>query len=343
MTFAHPTYLFLLFLLPAVYGLWIWARIARRRKLRRYGNPEILQPLMPEASKYMPGVKLTIQLLAMASLIIAIARPRSAQHDAVEETKGIEIIVAFDVSRSMDASSTDDTNGRSRINQARLLLNKMIDTFDNNRVGLIVFADDAYMQLPVTNDYVSAKIYLNELSTDMIKNQGTSIGSAISLAMSSFSPKDDISKAIIVITDSEDHDGDAVEMARLAAEQGIQVDVVGVGSPKGSPIPTDNSGEHFLNDYQGNRVVTALNEEMAREIAKAGNGVFLNAANNTSLKDLTDTLDKLQKSNIKNLRYKASAEQFPIFIIISLLLLTLDLFFFDRKIGWLKRITFFSK
>jgi len=343
MTFAHPTYLFLLLTIPAIYGLWLWARIARRRKLRRYGNIDTLAPLMPEASKYVPGVKLTIQLLALASLIVAVARPRSGQSDAVEDTKGIEIMVAFDVSRSMDASSTDDLNGRSRINQARLLLKKMIDTFSNNRIGLIVFADDAYVQLPVTNDYGSAKIYLNELSTDMIKNQGTSIGNAIDVAMKSFSPSKDVSKAIIVITDSEDHDGNAIEMAKVAADNDIQVDVVGVGSPKGNPIPTDASGEHFLSDYQGNRVITKLNEEMAREIAKAGNGVFLNAANSSSLTDLTDTLDKLRKSNVKNLRYKASAEQFPIFVIIAMVLLTLDLFIFDRKIGWLKRINFFTK
>lgn len=343
MTFAHPTYLYLLFALPVVYGLWYWARMARRRKLRRFGNLEVIAPLMPEASKYTPAIKITLQLLAIAALVIALARPRSGEHDAVESTKGIEVIVAFDVSRSMDASSTDDANGRSRIDQARLLLKKMLDTFDNNRVGLIVFAEDAVLQLPVTNDYVSAKIYLNDLSTGMLRNQGTSIGSAIQMAMNSFSPSEDVSKAIIVITDSEDHDGDAVAMAHEAAEKGIQVDVVGVGSPKGNKIPLDDSGERFLHDYEGNEVVTALNEEMAREIAKAGNGVFLNAANSTSLTDLTDTLAKLQKSNVKNLKYKASAEQFPVFVIIAMILLILDIFVLDRKVGWLKRYNFFSK
>ncbi len=344
MTFAHPTYLFWgLLAIALLAGVWLLARLARRRKLARYGNPSVLASLMPDASKYTPAIKIVLLLTAVAAMVIALARPRSGQRDAVEQTKGIEVIVCFDVSRSMDASSTDDINGRSRINQARLLLKKMIDTFSNNRIGLIVFAEDAYVQLPVTTDYISAKVYLDDLSTDMVRNQGTSIASAISLAMNSFSPSDDVSKAIIVITDSEDHEGDAIQAAKQAADKGIQVDVIGVGSPEGNPIPlADHEGE-YLKDYEGNQVITALNEEVAKEIARAGNGVYLNAANSTSLTDLVETLDKLQKSNVKNLRYKASAEQFPIFVTIGLILLIIDMFVPPRKIGWLRRFTFFSK
>lgn len=344
MTFAHSTYLFWgLLAIALLAGVWLLARYARRRKLARFGNPSVLEPLMPDVSKYTPAIKIALLLTAVAAMVIALARPRSGQRDAVEQTKGIEVIVCFDVSRSMDASSTDDINGRSRINQARLLLKKMIDTFSNNRIGLIVFAEDAYIQLPVTTDYISAKVYLDDLSTGMVRNQGTSIASAISLAMNSFSPSDDVSKAIILITDSEDHEGDAIQAAKQAAEKGIQVDVIGVGSPEGNPIPLNDRDGEYLKDYEGNQVITALNEEMAKEIAREGKGVYLNAANSTSLTDLVETLDKLQKSNVKNLRYKASAEQFPIFVTMALILLVIDLFVPPRKIGWLRRYTFFSK
>ena len=273
-------------------------------------------------------------------LIIALARPRYGEREQQETTEGIEVMIALDVSRSMNASSTDDPNGISRLNRAKFLLGKMVDALDNDRVGLIVFAGESYTQLPITTDFVSAKMYINDISTDMISTQGTAIGTAIGKAMNSFSPDEDINRAIIVITDGENHEGDAVDMARQARDAGIQVDV---GSIKGSPIPVNASRGEYLKDYNGQPVTTALNEDMAREIAEAGGGIYISGGSQSAVSELTDQLDELQTSELRNVRYKQSAEQFPLFVFIALVLLLADIFVLDRKIGWLKKYTFFSK
>ena len=205
-----------------------------------------------------------------------------------------------------------------------------------------MFAGEAYTQLPLTSDYVSAKMYLNSLNTEMIQTQGTSVGDAIALASNAFSPAPTINPAIVLITDAEDHEGNAVDMAREAAKNGIQVDVLGIGSPKGNPIPLDKRGS-YLKDNSGNVVTTALNEEAARQIAEAGNGVYVNAASSDALGELTDKLDELEKGDIRHIVYKTSAEQFPIFGWIALVFLIADIFILDRKIGWLRKINFFSK
>lgn len=340
--FAYPHILYLLLLLPVIYGLFYWARVTRRRKLRRYGNPAMLRHLMPEVSPYKPYVKITLQLIALTALIIALARPRSGQKEDIENTKGIEVMIAFDVSRSMLASSTDDPGGISRLDRAKHILSRLVDKLDNDKVGLIVFAGEAYTQLPLTSDFVSAKMYLNSLNTDMIQTQGTSVGDAIALAANSFSPDPTINHAIILITDAEDHEGNAVEMARDAAKRGIQVDVLGIGSPKGNPIPLDKKGT-YMKDREGNVVTTALNESAAQQIAQAGDGIYVNAASSGVLGDLSDKLDELEKGDIRHIVYKTSAEQFPIFGWIALLFLVADIFILDRKIGWLSKINFFSK
>lgn len=340
--FAHPQYLYLLLLLPVIYGLFFLARHARRRKIRKYGNPEVLASLMPQASPYKPYIKITLQLIALAALIVAIARPRAGEKEQVENTRGIEVMIAFDVSRSMLASSNDDPSGISRMDRAKHILGRLVDKLDNDKVGLIVFAGEAFTQLPLTTDFVSAKMYLNSLSTDMIQTQGTSLGDAIALSMSAFSPDETTSKAIVLITDAEDHEGNAVEMAAEAAKKGIQVDVIGIGSTKGNPIPLDSHGT-YLKDMDGNVVMTALNADAAAEVAEAGDGIFINGASGSAIKDLTEHLDELEKGDISHVAYKASAEQFPVFGWIALIFLVIDLFVLDRQISWLKKYNFFTK
>lgn len=343
MTFAYPYLLYLLFLLPVIFGLWYWGRLSRKARLRRYGNPAHLNHLMPEASKYMPAVKITLELLALAALIIAVARPRAGEKEEVENTSGIEVMIAFDVSRSMLASSTDDPNGVSRLQRAKYILNRLIDKLDNDKVGLIVFAGEAYTQLPITTDFLSARMYLDEISTDMVPTQGTAIGTAINMSINSFSTDEEINKAIIVITDGENHEGDAMEMAKYAKSLGIEVDVIGVGSLKGAPIPIDAKRGEFLKDASGTPVTTYLNEAMAKEIAEAGGGTYINGSGNKAVDNLIEQLDKIKKSDLRHVSYKASAEQFPVFVWIAIILLVTDLCVLPRKIGWLRKFTFFSK
>lgn len=343
MTFAYPYLLYLLLLIPVIFGLWYWARMARRAKLRRYGRIENLQHLMPEASKYMPAVKITLELLALAALIVAVARPRAGEKEEVENTSGIEVMIAFDVSRSMLASSTDDPNGVSRLQRAKYILNRLIDKLDNDRVGLIVFAGEAYTQLPITTDFFSARMYLDEISTDMVQTQGTAIGTAINMCIHSFSPDEEVNKAIIVITDGENHEGDAIEMAKYAKSLGIEVDVIGVGSLKGAPIPIDGSKGEFLKDASGTPVTTYLNENMAKEIAAAGGGNYINGSGTKAVDQLVESLDQIKKSDLQHVSYKASAEQFPVFVWMAVILMVIDTFVLPRKIGWLKKFTFFNR
>lgn len=342
MSFAYPHLLYLLFAIPVIFGLWYWAHIARRAKLRRLGRIGQIEWLMPEASKYKPAIKMAIRLLALACIIIAVARPRAGEKEEVESTEGIEVMIAMDVSRSMLASSTDDVKGIARLDRAKYLLGNLIGKLSNDKVGLIVFAGEAYTQLPITTDFVSAKMYLDEINTEMVPTQGTAIGTAINMAINSFSPAEDVNKAIIVITDGENHEGDALEMAKYAKSLGIEVDVIGIGSLKGAPIPIDNKG-NFLKDTDGTPVTTFLNEKMAREIAAAGGGVYINGSSNKALSDLVSQLDTIKKSDLRKISYKASAEQFPLFIWIALGLLLIDSLITSTKIGWLKGITFFSQ
>ncbi len=334
--FAHPTYLYLLAAIPLFVLLFMAARISRRTKLRRFGRPDVVARQMPDTSRYTPAVKLTLQMIALAALVIVLARPRAGAKEEQETSAGIEVMIAFDVSNSMLASSTDRPDGVPRLDRARLLLEKLVDRLDNDKVGLVIFAGQSKMQLPLTSDFYTAKMYLNELNPGLITYQGTSIAEAIKMSMNGFSPAEDMHKAIILITDSEDHEGEAIEAAKLAAENGIQIDVIGLGTEGGAILPG-------FTDSQGQPVVTKLNENLARDIAAAGDGIYVNGASPAALSDLAAQLDKLQKSEFRTISYKAGAEQFPTFAAIALLFLLIDIFVVDRKISWLRGITFFTK
>ena len=341
-SFANTYLLYLLLLLPAIALLFFWARYTRRKKLARYGKIATLAPLMPDASRYKPGIKIVLQLIAIAALVIVLARPRAGAKEEVSEVQGIEVMICLDVSNSMLASSTDDPKGVSRLQRAKLVLEKLIDKLDNDKVGLIVFAGDAYTQLPITSDFVSAKMFLNSISTEMVPTQGTSIGAAIEMAMNSFTPDEDMQKAIIIITDGESFDDDPRAATKAAVKHGIQVDVIGLGSTKGALIPIGTNGQ-FLKDENGSPVTTRLDEEMAQTIAREGEGIYVQGASSTVVKDISEQLDTLAKSNLEKVVYSASAEQFPVFGWIALAFLILDIFMLDRKVGWLKKINFFSK
>lgn len=341
--FANPHLLYLLLTCVAVAGLYALARAARRRKLRRFGRPEVVEALMPEASRYKPAIKIVLEVLALAALVIVLARPRAGQKEQEARVDGIEVMIAFDVSNSMLASSSDDPAGISRLDRSRLVLEKLIDRLHNDKVGLVIFAGDAKTQLPLTTDFYSAKMYLNELQPGMIANQGTDISMAIDMAMNGFSADEDTRKAIILITDSEDHEGEAIEAAKLAKENGIQVNVVGVGSAKGAPIPMPGRSGDYLRDMQGNVVTTTINEELGKQLAEAAGGVYVNAAASSALEDLENKLDSLEKSEFNRIIYTAGAEQFPTFAWLALILLVIDVLVLERKIGWLTHINFFTK
>lgn len=346
-SFAYPHLLYMLFLLPVIAVLFVWARFTRRRKLARYGRQEVISALMPEVSKYMPWVKMVLSLLVVASMVIMIARPRATgglEPDASETkvSRGIEVMVCLDVSNSMLASSTDDDRGISRLQRAKHILEKLIDKMTNDKVGLIVFAGDAYTQLPITSDYISAKMFLNGITTDMVPTQGTAIGAALEMAMNSFTPNDEMGKAIVVITDGENFEDNAVEAAKRAASAGVQVDVIGLGTTRGSRIPVGKN-QYMINPATGEEVVTKLDEETAAQIAKAGDGIYVNGGSNSAINAVDEKMNELQQGDFERKSFSPQSEQFPIFAFISLILLVIYSITVTRKISWLKKYRFFTK
>lgn len=341
--FAYP-HLSILFLLPIlIILLYWWSRHSRITQLKKIGDIKVMSSLMPDVSKYMSNIKIIINIIIVIMIVFVLCRPRHGEKELSSSQNGNEIFIALDVSNSMLASSTDDPNGTSRLDKAKLLLEKLITKLDNDKVGLIVFAGESYLQLPITSDFVSAKQYIDIISTDMVPSQGTAIADAIEMAMNAYTADESMHKALILITDSEDHLGDAVSMAKNAYKQNIQVNVIGLGSEKGAPIPINKEKNQFLTDYNGQTITTALNVKLAQDLANAGNGIYVNANSGSALNDITKQLDKLSKSELKTVKYKATAEMFPIFAWIAFILLIIDIFVLEKKISWLKNIHFFSK
>ena len=337
--FANNEILWLLWTIP-VFAVTFWAYTKRkRRQLEEFGDPELMEQLMPNASRKRPVFKFILVMIALTLLIIAAARPQFGQSERTEKRQGIEAIVALDISNSMLAEDV----APNRLERAKQMLSKLMDNMVNDKVGLVVFAGDAFVQLPITCDYVSAKMFLNSIKPELIKTQGTAIGQALATSIRCFGEQSDASRAIILITDGENHEDDAVAVAKRAKEMGIQVLVVGIGKPEGSPIPLPGTN-NFRKDRQGNVVVSKLNEDMCREIAQAGGGIYVRCDNtNTATKAIQKELDKLATQEIETQVYTDYNEQFQSFALIALFFLVLDYFIFNRKNKALSRLDIFGE
>ncbi len=342
-SFAYPSHLLYLLLVPAFVMLYVWARYVRGKNIKKFGSNPVLKSLMPTVSAYKPPVKITVRMLALAMIILAFARPWGGLKDETSNKEGIEVVIAMDASNSMLAPIENDGVGSQRMRTAKSMLEKLINRLDNDRVGLIVYAGDAYTLIPVTSDYVSAKSFLNAIDPTQISNQGTNIASAIDMASNSFSDKEDVGRAIILITDAEELENpEGVKSAvDNASKNKIQVNVIGVGSTNPVMIPT--GGGFSMVDSDGQIVKTALNEDLAASIAKDGKGIYVNASASNALNELSKQLDTLKKTSLEANVYALHDELFYIFVWCALAFLILDIFILDRKISWLDKITFFKK
>jgi len=336
--FEDPIYLYLLAVIP-VLAMIRWLMIRQQKKrLRRFGDPELVRELMPDVSRFRPLVKFCLLLAALSLLIVMLARPQFGTKISHEKRTGIETIIAMDISNSMLAEDVTP----SRLDRAKMMVENLVDNFTNDKIGLIVFAGDAFIQLPITSDYVSAKMFLSSIDPSMIAVQGTDIAKAVSMASHSFTQEEGIGKAIIVITDGEDHEGGALEAAKEAKDRGHRVYVLGVGSTKGAPIPTGDGD--FMKDNTGQTVMTGLNEEMCRQIAQAGGGAYIHVENNSSAQEKLDAeLDKLAKKETETTIYSEYDEQFQAVGIIALLLLMLEAFILEIKNPLLKNVSLFRR
>ena len=336
--FEDPIFLWLLWIIPVLILVRFIGWRKRRAKLRRLGDPELLKQLMPYISKYRPTVKFVLMLAALALLIVMVARPQMGSKVSHDKRNGIETMICLDISNSMLAEDV----APSRLDKSKMLIENLVDNFSNDKIGLIVFAGDAFVQLPITSDYVSAKMFLQNLSPSLIQTQGTNIAQAISLASKSFTQQENIGRAIIVITDGENHEVGAQDAAQMANKKGINVFILGIGNAKGAPIPLGDGS--YLTDNAGNTVMTALNEQMCRELAQAGKGQYIHVDNTSDVeKALNDDLAKLQKGDMTSVIYSAYDEQFQAVGILIILLLLVEVCMMEVKNPMLRNIKFFKK
>ena len=336
--FADPIYLYLLAVIPVLAIIRFLTYRNQKKRLRKFGDPKLLRELMPDVSRFRPAVKFWILQGALALLIVMLARPQFGTKINNEQRVGIETIIAMDISNSMMAEDITP----SRLDRSKMMVENLVDHFTNDKIGLIVFAGDAFVQLPITSDYVSAKMFLSSIDPSMMATQGTDIARAIDMATHSFTQEEGIGKAIIVITDGEDHEGGALEAAKAAKDAGMRVYVLGVGSTKGSPIPIPGTGD-YMKDNTGNTVMSALNEDMCRQVAQAGGGAYIHVENNSAAQDQLDKeLDKLAKKETTSTVYSEFDEQFQAVAILALLLLILEICIFDRRNPLIKRLSLFG-
>jgi Ca-activated chloride channel family protein len=337
--FEDPIYLWLLVLIPILALVRFISFRNQRKRLRKFGDLKLLKELMPDVSRFRPSVKFWLLLGSLALLILMLARPQMGTKISQEKRVGIETIIALDISNSMRAEDIVP----SRLDRSKMMVENLVDHFTNDKIGLIVFAGDAFVQLPITSDYVSAKMFLSSIDPSMMATQGTDIAAAIDMATNSFTQDEGIGKAIIVITDGEDHEGGALEAAEAAKKKGMSVFVLGVGSTQGAPIPIPGTGD-YMKDNTGNTVMSALNEEMCRQVAAAGGGAFIHVENNSAAQQQLDNeLDKLSKKETSTTVYSEFDEQFQAFGILALLLLILEICIFDRRNPLLKNISLFKR
>ena len=334
--FESSQYLYLLLVLVALTAIHYYIIYRKKQQVKRFGDPELTRQLFLGVSRWRPEVKFWLAMLALASFIVALARPQFGTRLDTRERMGIEAIIALDVSNSMLAEDVKP----NRLEKAKMMVSNMVDGMRDDKIGLVVFAGQAFVQLPITSDYVSAKMFLETISPSMINVQGTDVAEAINLSMRSFTQQEDVSRAIFVITDGEDNEGRAVEAAKQAASKGVRVYVLGIGNPGGAPIPIPGTGQYII-DEEGNTVVSKLSEEMCREIATAGQGSYIYVDNSSSAqKKLSEQLDRLSKVKMESQIYSEYDEQFQGFVLIGLLLLLIDVLLLEResKSTWLSNL-----
>ena len=325
LNFAQAQYLLLLLLIPVFFIIQAVILKLRRRRIRKFGDEALVSKLMPSYSKGKVWVRLVLFSIGFFFFVIGLSRPQIGAKLKDHETKGAEIMIVLDVSNSMLAEDYSP----NRLERAKLAISRIVDKLRDDRIGLILFAGDSFVQLPITTDYVSAKMFLNSITTDSVPVQGTAIGDAINTAMRSFSVQSEKSRAIIVITDGENHEDDPVAAAQQAAELGVSVYTIGVGSPEGKPIPMD--GE-LLKDKNGEIVVTRLDEKVLQDVAQAGNGVYVRAGNSEfGLNPVIDNIRKLEDERYSSIVFEEFDEQFMYFLGIALFFFVLEMLIGDRR------------
>ena len=315
---VQTQYLLLLLLIPLLFVAYALQLRIRRRRIARLGNPELVKQLMPTASTGKGWLKLSLFSLAWFFFVIGLARPQLGARLREHESQGVEVMIALDVSNSMLAEDYSP----NRLERSKLAISRLVDKLQGDRIGLVIFAGEAFVQLPITADYVSAKQFLKSITTESVPIQGTDLAGALMTAARSFSTQSERSRAIILITDGEDHEGEALDATRAIAEQGIRIYCIGVGSPQGKPIPKNGS---LMKDENGEIVVTRLNENILQEIAGIGGGKYVRAGNSEfGLNPIIEDIRTLDKEEFSSVVFEDFDEQYMYFFGIALFFLILE-------------------
>ncbi len=339
--FEHTYLLYLFALVPLLWMLFIMARNRRKKSIATFGDDELVKQLMPDVSATRPRWKFVLTSFAIAALVFGVANPQVGSKYEEVKREGFELIIALDISNSMLAEDLQP----NRLERAKQAISKLIDQLKSDKIGIIVFAGQAYVQLPLTTDYGAAKLFLSTVSPDIVPTQGTAVGSAIDLAIKSFGEKQDKNRAIIIITDGENHEDDAIQQATTAADAGIAVHTIGVGSPDGTPIPVYVNGKKsgFRKDNQGNTVVTKLNETMLQQVASAGKGVYIRGNNMSSgMKTLLDEINKMEKKEFDSKMFTDYEDRFQYLLAATVLFLLAELLLPERKSRWFGNVNLFD-
>ncbi|MFN8258677.1 MAG: VWA domain-containing protein [Bacteroidales bacterium] len=335
---ANPEFLYALIVIPILILVFIISRRKRRKSLEEFGDFQVINKLMPLVSKRRPVIKFSTVLFSLGLVIIALARPQFGAKLREVKTEGVELIIALDVSNSMMAEDIRP----NRLEAAKRAIGKMLDNLKNDKIGLIVFAGEAFVQVPITTDYSATKIFLESVSTDMVQQQGTAIAEAIRLAEKSYSPDNEKKKVLIIITDGENHEEDPIEAVTEAKEKGIITYTIGLGDIKGTPIPVQGSSD-FRRDLSGNIIMTRLDESMLVNIADAGDGKYIRA-NNTKfgLSTMYEEIEKLEKSELESRIYSEYEDAFQYFIFLALFFLLIDFIILNRKNKKIEKFKIFN-
>ena len=339
----EKTYLYLLSIIPVMIVLFVLLQIWKKRAQRKFADALLLKKLSPDRSQFKSILKLVLLLTGIAFLTLALANPKIGSKLETVKREGVDIVFAVDVSKSMLAEDI----APNRLEKAKRLVSEIINQLASDRIGIIAYAGQAYPQLPITTDYGAAKMFLQNMNTDMLSSQGTAIDEAIKLATTYFNDQEQTNRVLFIISDGEDHsEGNISQEVANASEEGIRIFTIGVGKEKGGPIPIKRNGvvESFKKDRNGEVVITKMNEAILREIAQDGNGIYINGENTEdAVATIKEQLGQMDKKEFESKQFAEYKDQFQWFLGAGLLFLFLDIFILDRKTKWLKKLNLFNE
>jgi len=338
----EPTYFYYLAIIPAIFVLFLFAFWWKKRIQKKFADHNLIQKLSPEKSTFKSFLKITVICLALAFLIISLANPKMGTKLETVKRQGVDIVFALDVSKSMIAEDI----APNRLEKAKQIITKIIENLGSDRVGIIIYAGNSYPLLPITTDYAAAKMFLQNANTDMVSNQGTAINDAIERALLYYDNNEQTNRFLVIVSDGEDHEENTLELAKEAAEKGIKIYTVGIGTAKGGPIPLKENDRivGYKKDSRGIVVVTQMNEQILRDIADAGNGKYING-NKTqeTIASINDVLQKAEKNEFETKQFSDYEDQFQWFIGIGLLLLIIDVALLEKKTKWVQKLNLFNE